>query len=84
MSTRMAFKIMVVLLSVSMLALALKGNGFTVKAEGEVATIRMLNPETDDSFFILKASEHSIGSVFTVVFSITHIEKLVAWEISVS
>ncbi|MEM3458476.1 MAG: hypothetical protein QXN36_02460 [Candidatus Bathyarchaeia archaeon] len=84
MSARMAFKIMVMLLSVSMLVLALKGNGVSVKAEGEVATIRVLNPETNDSFFILKASEYPIGSVFTAVFSITHVEKLVAWEISVS
>lgn len=84
MSARMTFKIMVMLLSVSMLVLAFKGNGVSVKAEGEVATIRVLNPETNDSFFILKASEHPIGSVFTAVFSITHVEKLIAWEISVS
>jgi len=84
MSKRMILKIMVMLLSVSMLVIALKGKEFRVTAEGEVATIKMLNPETNDSFFILKASEHPIGSVFTVMFSITHVEKLIAWEISIS
>jgi len=84
MSKKMVLKVMMMLLSASMLVLAFKGNESAVKAEGEVATIKMLNPDTGDSFFILKASEHPIGSAFTVNFSITSVEKLATWEILIS
>lgn len=84
MSKRMILKVMIVMLSASMLALALKGNESAVKAEGEVATIKMLNPDTGDSFFILKASDHPIGSTFTVNVSITSVKNLVMWGILIS
>jgi hypothetical protein len=84
MPRKTAVSIIMVLLSVCVLSLAFRTDGFRAEAAGEITTIRMLNPATNDGFFLLNASDYPLGSQFTVDFYVAPINDLISWQVKVT